>query len=206
MTWLRLLGTEPGRISPAMPVPSLRRVAAFVVSVLLAGPVMAETVKPASPAKPAATAKPAPAPAAGPKQIGKFDDWTAATHQESGTTVCYAFTRAQTSSPAVSGRGPVIVTITQRPTLRDAVAIEAGFSFAANAAVTVQVDQTGLEFYTDKRNAFARDGKAVTAAFSKSARAVARSPGPHNAQVTDTFSLKGFVPAYAAINKACPPK
>ena len=204
MTWLRLLGTEPGRISPAMPVPSLRRVAAFVVSVLLAGPGMAQIIKSVPPAKPAPTAKAAPV--AGPKQIGKFDDWTAATHQEAGAMVCYAFTRAQTSSPAVPGRGAVIITITQRPTLRDAVAIEAGFSFAAGAAVAVQVDQTGLEFYTDKRNAFARDGKAVTAAFSKSARAVARSPGPHNAQVTDTFSLKGFVPAYAAINKACPPK
>ncbi len=33
--------------------------------------------------------------AAGPKELGKFDDWIAATHEESGQTVCYAFTRAQ---------------------------------------------------------------------------------------------------------------
>ncbi len=144
--------------------------------------------------------------AAGPKSIAKFDDWTAATHDESGVMTCYAFTRAATSSPALPGRGAVILTVTQRPSLRDAVAIEAGFPFAANATVTVQVDQAGLDFYTDKRNAFARDGKAAAAAFQKGPQAVVRSPGPDNAPVTDTFSLKGFSPAYAAIVKACPPK
>ena len=171
---------------------------------LTAAPALAQTHKPAAPAHPA-PAHPAPA-AAGPTSIGKFDDWTAATHQESGQTVCYAFTRAQSSSPAVPGRGPVILTVTERPSGRDAVAIEAGFTFAPNAVVTVQVDQTALDFYTDKRNAFARDGKAVVASFHKGIRAIARSPGPKDAQVTDTYSLKGFSAAYAAIVKACPGK
>jgi len=149
--------------------------------------------------------QPAPTPS-GPKQIGKFEDWTTATHQEGGNTVCYAFTRAQSSSPSVQGRGQVILTVTHRQSGRDAVAIEAGFSYPANAAVTVQVDQTGLDFYTAQRNAFARDGKAAVAAFQKGSRAIARSPGPRDTQVTDTFSLKGFSGAYAAINKACPPR
>ena len=221
MTWLRLLRGGAGRICPAMLIPSslrpsslrpsslrpssLRLLAAFVVPVLLAGPAMAQSTKAAPAAKPAAPPAASPAPG-GPKQIGKFDDWTAATHQESDATVCYAFTRAQSSTPAVPGRGPVIVTITQRPTLRDAVAIEAGFAYAANAVVTLHVDQTVLDFYTAKRNAFARDGKAAAAAFGKGTKAVARSPAPRNATVNDTFSLKGFAPAYAAINKACPPK
>lgn len=149
-------------------------------------------------------AHPAPAAASGPKSIGKFDDWTAATHEESGSTVCYAFTRAQSSSPALPNRGPVILTVTERPSLRDTVAIDAGFTYAANANVTVQVDQTGLEFYTSGRNAFARDGKAAVGSFKKGSRAIARSPG--SKEVTDTFSLKGFGDAYAAILKACPPK
>lgn len=204
MTTSRLLRASAGRICPPMPILSLRSILACALPVLLAMPAAAQTAKPSA-AKPAKAAAPA-APANGPKQIGKFDDWTAATHQESGTTVCYAFTRAQSSAPAVAGRGPVIITITQRPTLRDAVAIEAGFAYADKAAVKVQVDQTKLDFYTDKRNAFARDGKAVATAFAKGSKAVAHSPGPHNAEVLDTFSLKGFAPAYAAINKACPPK
>ena len=211
MTMYRLLAGEARRICPGMPVPSPRLFAILAASLLLAVPAMAQTTKTAKPAPAAVAGKPtasAPQVAAGPKQIGKFDDWIAATHQESGTLVCYAFTRVQSSSPAVAGRdkGKVIITITLRPTLPIAVAMEAGFPYADKAAVKVQVDQTKLDFYTDKRNAFARDGKAVAAAFAKGSKAVAHSPGPHNTEVLDTFSLKGFTPAYAAINKACPPK
>jgi hypothetical protein len=169
----------------------------LTIALLLALPAAAESKKPAPPAHPAATP-------AGPKSIGKFEDWTAATHSESGQTVCYAFTRAQSSAPALPGRGAVVLTVTERSSGRDAVAIEAGFSYAPNATVTLQIDQTGLELYTSGRNAFAREGKAAVAAFGKGGRAIARSPGPK--EVTDTFSLKGFGAAYAAIVKACPAK
>ncbi|PPQ28309.1 invasion associated locus B family protein [Rhodopila globiformis] len=164
---------------------------------ILALPVAAESRKPAPAHVPASNA---------PRSIGRFEDWTAATHQESGQTVCYAFTRAQSSTPALPGRGGVVLTVTERPSGRDAVAIESGFTYPAHASVTVQVDQVGLEFYTSHRAAFARDGKAAVAALHKGGRAIARSPGPKDIAVTDTFSLRGFSPAYAAIVKACPAK
>jgi len=164
---------------------------------------LAMAQQPPAPKKkpPAAAQKPD-----GPKAIGQFDDWIAATHQEAGQPVCYAFTRAQSSMPALAGRGPVILTVTQRLSGRDAIALEAGFAYGPNASVTIQADQTGLDFYTHQRAAFARDGHAAVAAFQSSARAIARSPGPHEATITDTFSLKGFSAAYTAISKACPPK
>lgn len=143
--------------------------------------------------------------ARGPKAIGTFGDWIAATYEQGGHTVCYAFTRAQTSTPSLPHRGGVVLTVTQRPDQRNGVAIEAGFNYAPNAAVTVQVDRTGLDFYTARHDAFARDGKASVAAFRRGARAIARSPGPHGRRITDTFSLKGFSAAYAAVVKACPP-
>jgi hypothetical protein len=103
-----------------------------------------------------------------------------------------------------------VLTVAERPNARDDVALNAGFPFAPGAAVTVQVDQTGLDFYTAQpqpgRNAFARDGKAAIAAFQKGSGAQARSPGPHDAHVVDTFSLRGFSAAYTEITKACPPK
>jgi hypothetical protein len=157
--------------------------------------------EPARPAKGRGASHPAPSL---PHSIGKFEDWTAATHQEAGQTVCYAFTRAASSTPAVPGRGDVVLTVTQRPGgVRDAVAISAGFAYAANAEVQMQVDQTALAFYTAQRSAFARDGHAAVAAFARGRQAVAKSPAPRNVAVTDTFNLRGFSPAFAAINKAC---
>ncbi len=158
----------------------------------------------AQPKKPAAPKHPEPASGAA-KKLGSFEDWVAAIHQENGQTVCYAFTYAKHSAPAVPGREPVILTVTQRPGGRDAVAISAGFDYGKDAAVSMQVETTGLDFYTAQRNAFARDGKAAVAAFGKGAQAQSRSPGPRDGQVVvDTFSLRGFSAAYAAINKACP--
>jgi predicted aspartyl protease len=142
----------------------------------------------------------------GPKAIGAFDDWIAATNQEAGQPVCFAFTRAQSSTPSLPGRGAVLLTVTQRASGRDAVAIEAGFAFIPNVSVTMQIENVGLDFYTHQRAAFARNGSAVVSSMARSSTGVGtvRSPGPNGEQVTDTFSMRGFAAAYAAISRACP--
>ena len=152
--------------------------------------------------------KPAAKPAAATQQsIGTFDDWQAATHVEAGQTVCYALTRAKSSSRKLPGRGDVVLTVTQRGTGRDAVALAAGYAYSASAAVAVQIDAATQEFYTAQRYAFARDGRATVAALLKASAFIAKSPiGNKQPDVVDNFSLKGFKAAYDAINKACPPK
>ena len=110
-----------------------------LLAIAFAAPAAAQTTAHKPPEKPApAAAKPAPA-ANAPKELGKFDDWIAATHQESGQTTCYAFVRASQSAPALPSRGPVILTVTERSGSRDEVAITAGYTFPKGAAVTVQV-------------------------------------------------------------------
>ena len=139
-----------------------------------------------------------------PRLVGKYDDWQAVTHAEAGQTVCYAFTRASSSVPTLPGRGDVVLTVTHRPGIRDNVAVSAGYAFPATAEMQLAVEGTVLPFYTANRSAFARDGHAATAVFARGRQAVARAPGPRGAMVTDTFPLRGFGPAYAAINRACP--
>ena len=154
---------------------------------------------------PAATPAAGPAQAGAPQKLGTFEDWIAARHQEDGRTVCYAFTRASKSAPPVPNRTEVLLTVTQRPNGRDTVAITAGFDYPANADVTVNIDLAAQAFYTSKRFAFAKDGPATVAAMQRGRTAISRGPGPRNIPVEDTFSLRGFSPAYAAIVKACPP-
>jgi hypothetical protein len=171
------------------------RTALAVLALLLATPALAQTP----------THKPEDKGAPPPKELGKFDDWIAATHQESGATICYAFVPAKNSAPTLPNRGPVILTVTQRPTGRDAVAVTAGYAFPKGAAPTMQVGTAGLDFYTSAGDAFARDGRAAVTAFQKGGVALMRSPGPREGQIiADTFSLRGFSAAYATISKACP--
>lgn len=150
---------------------------------------------------PHATRRPA---ATGPKRIGTFDDWQAATNQEAGQPVCYAFTRPTQSTPSLRGRGDVVLTVTERASGRDAVALTAGFAYAPNAEMELSAEGVTLPFYTAGRSAFARDGRAAVALFSRGRQAMARSPGSRGQAVADTFSLRGFSQAYAAIIKACP--
>jgi hypothetical protein len=192
MSVRRLFGERADRICGVM--------RAF--QILLAAPLLLAVPAFAQPSRP----QPAASKAEGPKAIGRFDDWTAATNPEGGQTVCYAFARASGSSPSLAGRGDVVLTVTQRPAGRDAVAISAGFAYPQGAAVTVQVDQTALDFYAVGRSAFARDGRATVSALNRGRQVTARSPAPRAAAVVDTFSLKGFSRAYEAINKVCPPK
>jgi invasion protein IalB len=160
---------------------------------LIALPALAQQ-RPATPAQP--SAQPAP------RQLGTFRDWTAATYQENGQKICYAFTRATKAEPARQG---VVLTVTHRPGGRDAVALTAGYAYPRNAEVTMAVGQTNLPFYTGGNSAFARDGAAVVAAMRGGSRAVIRGPaagGRGNAN--DQFSLAGFSAAYDAISRECP--
>ena len=185
----------------------MRSIPLFLLAALVATPIAQAPIDRAwaqsrqRPTPPQRAAHPAPA---APHAIGHFEDWTAAEHQEAGQTVCYAFTRAATSTPPLPGRGDVVLTVTQRPGgVRDAVAISAGFAYAPNAEVSLQVEGSTLPFYTSQRSAFARDGHATVGTFERARQAVAKSPGPRGTVVTDTFNMRGFSPAYAAINKAC---
>jgi len=184
---------SPMRPSLAIPI--------VIVAACLAGPALAAT--PGRPSPPQAHSKQR---TDDPKPLGKFDSWVAATHLEGGQTVCYAFTLAQNSVPKLPGRGDVVLTVTERPSGRDAVAVSAGYAYPANAEVKMRVERGELDFYTAQRSAFARDGHAAVTALLKSREAVTRGPGPRGASVTDSFSLRGFDTAYAAIGKACPAK
>jgi invasion protein IalB len=144
----------------------------------------------------------APAQQPGPRQLGSFRDWTAATHQENGQKICYAFTRASKTEPARQG---VVLTVTHRPAGRDAVALSAGYAYPRNAEVTMAIGQTNLPFYTGGNSAFARDGAAVVAAMRGGSRAVMRGPGAGGrGNANDQISLAGFSAAYDAIARECP--
>jgi invasion protein IalB len=161
---------------------------------LAALPALAQQ-RPAQPAQPSTQA-------AGPRQLGTFRDWTAATYQENGQKICYAFTRASKTEPSRQG---VVLTVTHRPGGRDAVAISAGYAYPRNAEVTVAIGQANLRFYTGGNSAFARDGAAAVAAMRGGNRATARGPGAGGrGTVTDQFSLAGFAAAHDAISRECP--
>jgi hypothetical protein len=139
-----------------------------------------------------------------PQPLGNYGNWTAAVYQEAGQPVCYASTRAQTSPPLMAGPGAVVLTVTQRPSGRDAVSIGGIMTDASNPAVMVHVEQVAIDFYTAGANAFARNGAAAVPLFQNGTQAIIQSQAPYGPPITYIFSLIGFSAAYAAITAACP--
>ena len=141
-----------------------------------------------------------------PQRLGEHQSWTAATHQEGGQKVCYAFARAARSENAPPNRGPVTLTVTHRPNGRDQVAVSVGYAFPRQAESVMTVGSQEIRSYgTVQSSAFFQNGAQLIAAFRNGREAVVRSPGPSGRPaVTDTFPLSGFTSAYEAISRECP--
>lgn len=141
-----------------------------------------------------------------PVALGEFGSWTAATHQEGGQKVCYAFTRARSAEGAGNREAnSLMLVVTHRANGRDQVAARVGYSYARGAEPKLTVGSNELPFYTAGDNAFARNGRAVVAALRGGRDAVLRGPGPNGrGTATDTFPLNGFSAAYEAISRECP--
>jgi hypothetical protein len=143
-----------------------------------------------------------PAHADRPLALGRFADWTAAAHSEAGQVVCYAFTRSQAATPG--GRGSAVLSVTERPTERDDVAIAEAFAFRRDAAMRVDIGDRRFDFYLVPRAAFAHDGAAVVTALSAGGLVIDHTLSPQGLPWSDQFSLRGFAEADSAINRACP--
>jgi invasion protein IalB len=141
-----------------------------------------------------------------PAMIGEFQSWTAASHQENGQKVCYAFTRAR-NMDGVPGRdaNQVMLLVTHRTSGRDQVAVRVGFSFARGVEGRLIVATGDFPMQASADTSFARDGRAVVTALRAGREALHRAPGPNGrGTATDTFALAGFTQAYDAITRECP--
>jgi invasion protein IalB len=141
-----------------------------------------------------------------PQRLGNFQSWTAATHQENGQKVCYAFTRAARSEGGPQNRQAVTLTVTHRPGGRDQVAVSVGYPYPRQAEAVLAVGTAEFRSYgVVQMSAFFQNGAQLIQAFRNGREAVARSPGPPGRPaVTDTFALSGFSAAYEAISRECP--
>jgi invasion protein IalB len=141
-----------------------------------------------------------------PQRLGTHQAWTAATHQENGQKVCYAFTRATRSENGPQNRQTVTLTVTHRPNGRDQVAISVGYPYPRQAEAVLSVGNQEFRSYgTVQMSAFFQNGPQLIAAFRAGRDATVRSPGPPGRPaVVDTFPLSGFANAYDAINRECP--
>jgi hypothetical protein len=100
-----------------------------------------------------------------------------------------------------------MILVTERPTSRDEVVVNATSAYPAKSEVAFQVDdQAAMSFYTGGVHAYSRDGRGSVIAMQKGSSASATWALKGDKKHTEKFSLSGFSAAYGAIAKACPAK
>lgn len=141
-----------------------------------------------------------------PQRLGIHQSWTAATTQEGGQKVCYAFARVARSNGAPGNRGVVTLTVTHRPSGRDQLTVSVGYPYAREAEAVMRIGSAEFRSYGGVgSSAFFQSAPNLIAELRNGRDATVRSAGPGGrGTVTDTFPLSGFGNAYAAISRERP--
>lgn len=108
--------------------------------------------------------------------------------------------------PVSVRRGDILLFVTFRPGAAGEVSFTGGYPFAGGSTVSINVDGTTFELFTDGEWAWPgtkEDDAALLAAMKKGASAVLTARSGKGTQTKDTFSLRGFTAAMTDAEKRC---
>lgn len=151
---------------------------------------------------------PSLAPAAEPKVIGSFKQWSAHLYDEKKGKVCYLHGVPSKSAGKYKKRGEIYLQVTHRPSAktRDEVSITAGYTHKKGSDVKAVIDGKTFVLFTDADTAWVGDEKSdaqIVAAMRAGRTMVVSGTSARGTTTKDTYSLAGFTAAHKAISKAC---
>ncbi len=144
---------------------------------------------------------------------GTFKDWNAFVSGDGGNKVCFIASQPKDSkySKPVSGRDPAFFQITTIPSknIHDEASSIVGYTFAADAVVTADVDGTSFKMfldgsYPDTTWAQPDQEADLVAAMKHGSKLTVTGTSSRKTTVTDTYSLAGISAALDALAKQCP--
>ena len=140
--------------------------------------------------------------------VGTFGKWNVQTYKEGRDKVCLMWSQPTKSEGNYTRRGDVYAYVTQRPAKKrlNEISISIGYPFKKGNTLSVSVGKTGFKMFSQGDTAWNRqpaaDAKMVKA-MQAGATMTAHGVSSRGTKTTDTFSLKGFTKAYAAMNRSC---
>lgn len=151
---------------------------------------------------------PSIAPAAEPKVIGSFKQWSAHLYVEKKGKVCYLHGVPGKSVGKYKKRGDIYLQVTHRPSAktRNEVSITAGYVHKKGSDVKAVIDGKTFVLFTEADTAWVGDSKSdaqLVAAMRAGRTMVVNGTSARGTTTIDTYSLAGFTAAHNAISKAC---
>lgn len=143
-----------------------------------------------------------------PSLEGLYSDWSLYGMQENGNLTCYLSSGLERSSDTVARRRPAVILITNRPAegKRGVVSVNPGYLYEDGSTVLLSIGRKQFHLFTAGGSAWAQDGddQQIIAAIRSGSALVVTGRMKGGPATTDTFSLRGFIPALAALDHACP--
>lgn len=147
--------------------------------------------------------------AASPSQrLGNAESWTAYTYKEKAGKVCYLAAQPRKREPAPANRGRSVAMVTHRPgeKVDNVVSFGMGSAFKEGSDAALELGGTKFDLFTKGDSAWARTSeldRTIVETMAKGKEAVVKGTPRKGPPMTDTYSLAGFAPMLALIDKAC---
>ena len=144
-----------------------------------------------------------------PVSMGTFDDWESFTYKSAGAPVCYIYSVPKKSDSAKKvKRDPVYFLITNFPgrSIIGQVSTIIGYPFKESSTITVKVDDTSFELYTNGDAAWAaavETEAAIVKAMKNGKSLTVTGTSWKGTETTDTYSLTGVSKALDKIDNGC---
>jgi hypothetical protein len=163
-----------------------KRIAAAAVGVALAGTVMAQNVK----------------------SIGTFSSWTAFTHGEAASLLCFATAQPTKQEPTNAKRNPAFIYVSSWPKdgVKAEVSVRIGYAVRKDSDVTVAVGTSSFKLFGSGDRAYVADATEelkLLEAMRKGSTLVVRGTSERGTATTDTYSLAGISQALQAVATSC---
>jgi len=144
-----------------------------------------------------------------PTLIKQTNDWSAFSHGEGPSKVCFAMSTPKTKTPPNLNHGDVFFFVSNRPGegVRNEPSILVGYPFQDGSRVSVDIDGEKFTLFTKGDGAWvenaAQEAPLVAAMKKGRSMTLAGTSGRGNA-TGYTFSLSGISASIGEIDKACP--
>lgn len=123
-----------------------------------------------------------------------------------GVTVPKETVNTRDGQPVSVRRGDILLFVTYRPGAPGEVSFTGGYPFAEGSTVSVDVDGTAFELFTDGEWAWPASPEqdaALLAAMKAGTQATLSARSGKGTQTKDTFSLRGFTAAMTEAEARC---
>jgi hypothetical protein len=142
------------------------------------------------------------------KSIGTFSSWTAFTHGEGTSLLCFATAQPTKQEPAGAKRNPAFIYVSSWPKdgVKAEVSVRVGYPLKGGSEVTLSVGNTSFKLFVHNDRAYiadAGDELKLLDIMRKGSTMTVVGTSERGTTTTDTYSLAGISQALQAVTTNC---